>query len=99
MSTNAVTKRTGSLPIAGGLKFRPMGRPVKARRSDRDGRWRTPTVPDYPAAMRRSLVVAVIGLAFTGACGRASPSNSTVVTFPGSMLGGEGVVLRQQLER
>jgi len=58
-----------------------------------------PTMPDYPAAMRRAVLVTLMGLALTVACGRAPPSNSTVVTFPGSMLGGEGVVLRQQLER
>lgn len=33
------------------------------------------------------------------ACGRAPASGATIVTFPGSMLGGEGAVLRTQLQR
>jgi multiple sugar transport system substrate-binding protein len=49
----------------------------------------------------RSLKVAasLLGLMLAASCGRAPPSGATVVTFPGSMLGGEGAVLRTQLQR
>jgi multiple sugar transport system substrate-binding protein len=49
--------------------------------------------------MHCSLSAALIGLVLTSGCGRSPSSSSTVVTFPGSMLGGEGLVLRQQLQR
>jgi multiple sugar transport system substrate-binding protein len=49
--------------------------------------------------MHRLLPAAVIGLVLASGCGRAPASTSTVVTFPGSRLGGEGLVLRQQLQR
>jgi len=49
--------------------------------------------------MNRALSAAFLGLVLVCGCGHAPSSGTTVVTFPGSMLGGEGLVLRQQLQR
>jgi len=44
-------------------------------------------------------LASLLGVLLGASCGRGPPNGTTVVTFPGSMLGGEGAVLRTQLQR
>jgi ABC-type glycerol-3-phosphate transport system substrate-binding protein len=57
-------------------------------------------VPPATGPIRRLVSLAsVLGAVLAASCGGAPPDGPSVVTFPGSMLGGEGTVLRTQLQR
>jgi len=57
-------------------------------------------VPPVTGPIRRLVPLAsLLGAMLAASCGGAPPAGPSVVTFPGSMLGGEGTVLRTQLQR